>query len=267
MQARFEGKVIVVLGASSGIGAATVRRLAEEKATVVLGGVSVDAMRDLVGELRADGTTADYHHADLHDAASIEALINAAVRDHGSLDGLYNNGADLSMSALDGDALSTDLDVFDRVLHANLRGYLLSCRAALPRMLAQGHGTIVQCASIAVRTGLPKAVAYQCSKAGVDALTRHIAICWGKRGIRCNAVAPGVIETENTHRLRSSQLKEAISSATPSPRGGQPEEIAATVAFLLSDDSSFLNGQTVAVDGGMGAGMPPFLRVHHATLT
>lgn len=266
---RFADKVVAVLGASSGIGAATARRLAAEGATVVLGGVSLDAMRAVAEEINESGGAAEFCPADLYDGDSLSAMVDGIVERHGRIDGLYNNSIDTRVAMLDADALSVDLDVFDQSHRANLRGYLLSSRAALVHMVRQGSGSIVQCSSVAAQWGNPDNVGYQCAKAGVEALTRHIAVHWGRQGIRCNAVVPGVILTEKAQERRQSaepgapRFHEAdMRRLTPFPRLGTSEDVAGAVTFLLSDDSPYVNGQTLVIDGGMGIAIPPLLANH-----
>lgn len=246
-------KVIVVVGASQGIGAETVRFLASAGATVILGGVSEDRGRAFAAELAAQGHAAQWRLADLTDEASLKALMDGTMADHGRIDGVFNNGADLALLEADGDAVTTDPGVFERTLRANLTGYFLSCRHAIPHMLAGGGGAIVQTSSQAASFADPTMVAYACSKAGVDALTRHIAVRWGKQNIRCNAIQPGMVMTEKAWGMAHSLPLDQILSRTPAPRLGIPEDIAALAAFLLSDGAAFMNGQVLSCDGGMHA--------------
>ena len=151
----------------------------------------------------------------------------------------------------DGDAVTTDIPVFEQTLRTNLTGYLLSCRYAIPHMLRQGGGSIVQTSSQAASFADPTMVAYSCAKAGVDALTRHIAVRWGKQNIRCNAIQPGMVMTDNAWAMADSLPLDQILSRTPSPRLGKPEDIGALALFLLSDAAAFMNGQILSCDGGM----------------
>lgn len=251
MEGRMAGKVVVVVGATRGIGAATSRRLCGEGATVILGGVSVDRGKAFAEELRAAGGDAEFRSVDLADGDTITALMDGVAQDHGGIDGLFNNGADLRLLEHDFDVLQTSADVFTKSLETNLVGYFLSCKAAIPHMLKRGGGAIVQTSSLASSRGDSAMVGYSTSKAGVDALTRHVAARFGKQKVRCNAIQPGMIMVENAVEQSDVLPLEVLLRQTPSPRLGEPEDIAAAAAFLLSDDAAFINGQIIRVDGGM----------------
>jgi len=245
-----QGKVIVVAGGGSGIGAATARRLAEEGASVLIGDIAVAAAETVAAGIRDQGGNALGVAFDIGDDASVKNLIDIAVQTYGGLDGLHANAADLSVIFEDGDALDISLDIFDRTLAINLRGHLLCTRHALPELLRRGGGSIVYTSSAAAFIGEPNRVAYGVSKSGLNALMRHVASRWGREGIRANAVAPGLVPTEKT---RDSIPKEFIQQALNggrSPRLGEPEDIAALVSLLLSDDGGWINGQVISIDGG-----------------
>ena len=250
---RFEAKVIVVVGATRGMGAATARRLVSEGATVILGGVSVERGTAFAGELTASGPgKAEFRRADLYDEACLKELMDGVARDHGRIDGLFNNGADLELLNYDADAITTEMDIFDKSIQVNLRGFLLACRYAIPHMIAGGGGAIVQTSSSAAVRADPVMVGYSCSKAGVDALSRHIAIRWGKQDIRCNTIHPGLIMTEHAWEISEHIPMDKILARTPAPRLGTPNDIAGLAVFLLSKDAAFVNGQTIVCDGGFG---------------
>ena len=251
MSKRMEGKVVVVVGATRGIGAATSRRLAQEGAVVILGGISVARGEAFAEELREGGGKAEFRPADLASGDSLRDLMNGVAHDHGRIDGLFNNGADLHLLERDGDVVSTDPEIFARSLTTNLTGYFLSCQAAIPHMLKGGGGAIVQTSSLAASRGDSAMVSYCASKAGVDALTRHVAARFGKQKIRCNAIQPGMIMVENAVAMGDALPLEIILRQTASPRLGEPEDIAGAATFLLSDDAAFINGQVIRVDGGM----------------
>lgn len=246
------GKVIVVAGGGSGIGAATSRRLGDEGAIVVVGDLNGDAAQAVADEIRAAGGRAANRQFDLADDASCRELIGFAVSEHGGLDGLYNVGADVSAETLgrDGDLLTTPTEVWERTIDVNLLGYVRTARSAIPALLARGGGTIVNTITGLIFYGDPKRPAYGASKGAVMVLTRHIATRWGKQGIRCNAVAPGFVITPQTDRNVSQQERNMILSINKSPRHGRPEDIAAAVAFLLSDDAEWINAQIHLVNGG-----------------
>src|ERR1700734_2508287 len=209
---RLASKVIVVLGASQGLGASAARRLAAEGAKLVLAGISVDRGEQLAASIVESGGCAHYCRADLKDADSLARLMEQAVAKHGRLDGLFNNAANMSLIAA---------------------------------------GGIVQSSSAAAFAGEPTRVAYGCAKAALDALTRHVAARWGKSKIRCNSIAPGMMMTEPAHRHPDMLPLADILRRTASPRLGEPNDIANAVAFLLSEESAFINGQVISVDGGL----------------
>ena len=170
----------------------------------------------------------------------------------GGVDGLFNVGADLSPNTVgrDGDLLELDPAVWRRTFEVNLLGYAHACRAVIPQFLNQGGGAIVNTSSNAAFLGEATRPAYAASKAGVNALTRHIAARWGKDGIRCNGVSPGLVLTEAVQQGMSEKMKAGGLAATRSPRLGMPADLASTAAFLLSDDAEWINGQTWSIDGG-----------------
>jgi NAD(P)-dependent dehydrogenase (short-subunit alcohol dehydrogenase family) len=195
------GQRIVIAGGASGIGAGTAERLATDGATVVMGDINTDAAQATAKRITdADGTALAVEFA-LAVERSIRTLFDTAVDHFGGVDGLYNVGADVSADVLgrDGDLLDMDPAVWRRTLKVNLIGYALTCRAALPLPLEQGGGAIVNTSSAAAHVGDRKRAAYQTSKAGINALTRHVASRWGKQGIRCNCVSPGVYARVGEH--------------------------------------------------------------------
>ncbi len=245
------GKVAVVAGGASGLGAATAARLAQEGCRVVVGDVAVDASVEIAERISDAGGTAVPVVFDLADPSSVSDLIGAAVESFGALDLLFNVGADMSTLRADTDVVDIDLDVWDRVMTVSLRGYLASMKHAIPAMLRQGGGAIVNMSSAAAFQGEPARPAYATAKAGIGALTRHVASRWGKEGIRCNAVAPGFTATETIRNAPQwPELEVAALRRIRGTRVGRPEDVAALVAFLLSDEGEWINGQVVNIDGG-----------------
>lgn len=245
-----DGKVIVVAGGGSGIGAASARRLAQEGASVVVGDIAPAAAEAVAAQITGEGGRAVAAVFDMADEASIKNLIDTAVRSYGGLDGLHANAADLGVIHQDGDVLEVPLAVFDRTIDINLRGHLLCTRHALPELLKRGGGAIVYTSSASAFIGEPSRVAYGISKSGLNALMRHVASRWGREGIRANAVAPGLVPTEKTRDSIPEQFIRFALDSGRSPRLGEPEDIAALVTLLLSADGAWINGQVISIDGG-----------------
>ncbi|MDX3746548.1 SDR family NAD(P)-dependent oxidoreductase [Streptomyces sp. AK08-02] len=247
------GQRIVIAGGGNGIGAGTAERLAAEGATVVIGDIDVDAAQATAKRISDVGGAALAVESDLADERSVRALFDTTVDQLGGVDGLYNVAADASADVLgrDGDLLDMDPAVWRRTLEVNLIGFALTCRAALPLLLAKGGGAIVNTSSASAHVGDHQRAAYQTSKAGINALTRHVASRWGKEGIRCNCVSPGVVMTESAEKMAlTPQALEFARMTIPSPRFGRPGDLAGVVAFLLSDDAEWINGQVWSINGG-----------------
>jgi NAD(P)-dependent dehydrogenase (short-subunit alcohol dehydrogenase family) len=246
-----KGKVAVIVGAATGIGKATAIRLAEEGVALALGDISVAGVEAVAAQVNETGGKAVTTRCDIADDVSVKALVDLAVKTYGGLDFMHANAADLSIVLSDTNAVDVPLEVFDRTIAVNLRGHLLCIRHAIPEILKRGGGAIVCTSSAAAYVGELERVAYGISKSGINALVRHVASRWGKEGIRANAIAPGVVITEATHTGIPDEMKQMVLAIGRSPRLGRPEDIAAMVAMLFSDDGEWINGQVVSVDGGV----------------
>jgi NAD(P)-dependent dehydrogenase (short-subunit alcohol dehydrogenase family) len=244
-------KTILVCGGATGIGAATVRRLCEEGARIGIGDFNIAAAESLAQELRATGAEVVAWHYDQSDESTIKALLDSAITHFGQLDGLFANVADLQAVLVDGDILSNDSALWERTLRVNVIGTALLLRAVLPHMLERGSGALVLTSSAAAIVGEPERPAYAASKAGVNSLCRHIASKWGQKGIRCNVVSPGFVLTEQLDANMPQEMKDWMLKGVRSTRHGAPQDIAGAVAFLLSDDAEWVNGQVWRVDGGV----------------
>lgn len=244
-------KVFIVAGGGSGIGAASAERLAEEGAAVVIGDLRLENAQQVAGRILAAGRRAQAVQFDVTDENSVRALVGTAVRAFGGLDGMHINAADLDAILSDTDAETVPLAIFDRTLAVNLRGHLLCTRHALPALLKRGGGSLVYTSSGSAFMGEPQRVSYGVSKSGMHAIVRHVATRWGKQGVRANAVAPGLVMTDPVRRGLTEQEHQGVLAITRSARLGEPRDIAAAVAFLLSDDAEWINGQIVSVDGGV----------------
>lgn len=249
MQGRLEGKRIIVLGAATGIGAATVKRLASEGAHVCAADIAVEGAEATAA---AAGNGCFALAVDIADEASVNAAVAQAAERLGGLDGAHVNAADLRVIFGDSDALDVDLAVFDRTIAVNLRGHLLCTRAILPHLLAAGGGALVYTGSGASDAGDAERPCYAMSKSGLNALMRHVAARWGRDGITANVVAPGFTMTAELEA--SGQVPQALIDGFlargRSPRLGRSEDHATVACLLLSDEGRWINGQAIHVNGG-----------------
>lgn len=268
MGGRLAGKVIVAIGCARGVGYGAARLLAREGALLVLGDIDGDGAERCAASIRTDGGTALAARVDMCEAAEVRALVDVAVGTHGRLNGLANIAAATNLYAVDATATAVDipLDLWDRTLAANLTGPFHAIRAAMPHLLAGGGGSIVNVTSVGGIRPQSFAGAYGVSKAGLANLTAHIAAAYGLRGVRCNAVAPGPIRTPDNAVPEADAMFGQIRRFTPSPRLGAPEDIGAAIAFLLSDESGFINGEEIRVDGGAFCHAPWSAEVDFGTL-
>ncbi|WP_353950706.1 3-oxoacyl-ACP reductase [Knoellia sp. S7-12] len=251
---RLAGKVAVVTGGCSGIGLATVRRFAEEGAKVVIGDLD-----DANGERIADEIGGAYVHCDVTDKDQVDALFAQAHEKFGSVDIAFNN-AGISPPE-DDSILTTDLDAWRKVQEVNLTSVYLCCKAALPYMLEQGKGSIINTASfVAVMGAATSQISYSASKGGVLSMSRELGVQFARQGVRVNALCPGPVNTPLLRELFAADEERAARRLVHVPMGrfGEPEEMANAVLFLASDESSFITANTFLVDGGIsGAYVTP----------
>jgi 3-oxoacyl-[acyl-carrier protein] reductase len=251
MSKRFEGKVAIVTGAAQGIGAAIAQRLAAEGAAVAVADLTAERGAETVQAIVKDGGRAVAYGADVSQTADVEALVAAVVAEFGAVQILVNNAGITRDNLL---FKMTDED-WDAVINVNLRSAFLMSRECQKHFVKQKYGKIVSLSSRSALGNRGQAN-YAASKAGVMGLTATLAIELGPYGVNVNAVAPGYIATAMTDAtarrigLDPEELKKAAAEQTPVRRVGEPEDIAATVAFLAADESSFISGQTLQVNGG-----------------
>jgi NAD(P)-dependent dehydrogenase (short-subunit alcohol dehydrogenase family) len=249
---RFDQKVAVVTGAASGIGRALVQRLVADGAAVVAVDVVEDQLQTVVKEWQSQGAKVTASVADVSSDSDVERMLAAATSNYGRLDILCNNAGIMDLMTPVADV---PLELWERVLSINLNGPFLACRRAIPIMLEQGGGSIVNTASEAGIRGGAAGTSYTVSKHGVVGLTKNIAFFYGEQGIRCNAVCPGGVATAIgigrgvPHEAGLARVMAATQGAGLS-RVAEPEEIASTIAFLASSDASYINGAILAVDNG-----------------
>lgn len=258
---KFDNQVIVITGGSSGIGKATALAFAKEGAKVAIASRNIEQGKATLQELKVIGTKALFIQTDIRKEAEVENLINKTVETFGSLDYAFNNAGTLGML---GDVRDDSSENWNQIMETNLKGIWLSMKYEINQMLKQGHGAIVNNASIAGLIGSRNAgvenikpqrnVAFYCaSKHGVIGLTKSLALEYAQSGIRINAICPAGVETEMFKRLvgDSEDTKAKIAAAHPIGRISQPKEIADAVLWLCSDTASFVLGHSLVLDGGL----------------
>jgi NAD(P)-dependent dehydrogenase (short-subunit alcohol dehydrogenase family) len=247
---RLEGKVALITGGGSGMGKVASELFANEGASVVLTDVNDQAGEATAGAI---GDRARYVHADVSDESDAEAMVAAAVDAFGRLDILYNNAGIMPLG--DGSVTDNDTEIWDEVLAVNVKGVAFGCKFGIRAMLENGGGSIINVASFVAWMGAATSqTAYTASKGAVLAMTREIAVEYARQGVRCNALCPGPIETPLLLALLSDdEKKQRRFVHIPMGRLGRAEELAKAALFLASDDSSFMTGASLIVDGGITA--------------
>ncbi|MBB3982758.1 NAD(P)-dependent dehydrogenase (short-subunit alcohol dehydrogenase family) [Sphingobium fontiphilum] len=245
---RLAGKVAIVTGGGGGIGSAVARRLVAEGARVAVADIFEESARRAAEPL---GDAAIAVAFDAASADSVKALVDQTVAHFGKLDILHNNAAmtDPAKSAQDTTATDIPLGIWQEILDVNLTGYLLGCRYAIPHMIANGGGSIVNTASNSGTAGDLARIAYGSTKGAIITLTRYVATQHGAQNIRCNSIAPGVVLTEALDKTVPG-LKDIIKRHILTPEFGTPDDIAALVAFLASDESRYITGENISISGG-----------------
>ena len=252
---RLSGRVAIVTGGGGGIGGATARALAREGASVLVVDVNEAAAASVAEGIRSTGGVAATFRADLSEEHEVIAVVGEVTKQFGRLDVLHNNAALTDSDFLSADTAVTELsvDVWERTMAVNLRSQMLMCKHAVPIMVEGGGGSIINMSSGASLKGDRTRTAYGVSKAGVNALTMYVATSHGKKGIRANTILPGLVITDAVRAHLKEDMLASLSKATLTPSVGQPEDIADVVVFLASDESRYITGQMIAVDGGMSA--------------
>jgi NAD(P)-dependent dehydrogenase (short-subunit alcohol dehydrogenase family) len=257
MGRRLEAKVAVVTGSASGIGRECALALAREGAWVVLADLDVDGAKNVFDQITDQGGRADVVQVDMGDRASVEDLVQQTVQEFGGLNILHNNAAATHLAATrDLNVADMDPEVWDLTMRINLTGTMLATKFAMPHLIAAGGGSIVNTSSGASLGGDSGHTAYAVSKAAINALTRYTAAQYGRAGVRCNAIAPGLIVTPASAGNYAGPNGEMMLRHHLTPRLGLPADIASMVVYLCSSDAEFINGQIISVDGGAGSHQP-----------
>lgn len=248
-----ENKTIVVIGGGV-IGRGSIDTLARAGANIVIGDLRIEEAEAVADTVRLHGVGSAGIAVDLGRPETIAPAINLAIERFGRIDGLYLNAADGAAALQDYDILTVNPSIWEQALKVNLTGNFHAIRAALPPMLAAGTGAIVCTSSDDAFMGAPLRVGYATSKAAILALVRHVATRFGKEGIRCNAICPGLVphpEMDGAFGQSMAAFNDAFLQKTPSPRLGHPADIGAMVRLLMSDEGAWINGQSICVDGGL----------------
>jgi NAD(P)-dependent dehydrogenase (short-subunit alcohol dehydrogenase family) len=246
-------KKVLVLGGGV-IARGSIEVLARAGADIVIGDIRREEAEHIATSVRALGREAEQVQVDMASPASIKAAVDFTLQRFGRIDGLHLNASDAEAAMQDLDLLAVAPEIWERALRVNLTGYFHGIRAVLPAMLAAGRGAIVCTASDDAFMGAPTRVGYATSKAGILAVVRHVASRWGREGIRCNAICPGLVPHRKVGDLTEEQLKQfndAFLKLTPSTRLGTGADVGAMIRLLFSDEGEWINGQSLCVDGGL----------------
>lgn len=251
---RLKDKVVIITGSTSGIGLGTAKLMAKEGAKVVVCGRSKDKGEKIAEDIRNNVGEAIYLYFDLTKPDSVVKLFEDAEKHYGRIDVLINNASNVALA--DGTVDQLTLEMWDDIFNADLRGTFFAIKEVLPYMIKNGQGSIVNIGSMASIGGDLGATAYACAKAGVDMLTQSVALQYGKQGIRCNCVRPGLIVTPENDAYVPDVIKDVFLNNICVDRYGNPEDIGYMCVYLASDESHYVTGQVMTVDGGMNSHVP-----------
>ena len=251
---KLENKVALITGAASGIGRASALKFAREGALVVAADIQEEAVGETAGMVTSEGGRCIPVHADVSDSSSVGKMVQAAVEAHGRLDIMFNNAG----LGARGTILDIDEATFDRLFAVNVKGVFLGCKEAIPIMISQGGGVILNTASQLGLVGADASAVYPATKGAVVQLTKCLALDHARDGIRVNAVCPGPIDTPLARRGRAQagnpeEVLRLRQQQIPLGRIGEPEEVADVAAYLCSDEASFITGSAIVADGGWTA--------------
>ncbi len=252
MEGRVSGKVAIVTGSASGIGRVSAETLAREGARVVIADIDSEGAQAVADSIVEEGGQAIAIHVDVGEESQIISMVAATMQAFGALHVLHNNAAitNPDHQRRDGNLLDLDVEVWDETLRVDLRGPMLGCKHAIPRMIESGGGSIINTTSNSALAGDLTLTAYAAAKGGLNTLTLSVATAFGKQGIRCNAVSPAHIESPSLASNVPAEVVEMLRSQCLTPDLGKPQDVANLVLFLASEESSFVTGQILRVDGG-----------------
>ncbi|CAB4852318.1 unannotated protein [freshwater metagenome] len=249
----FDGRVAIVTGGANGMGEAVVHTLSRRGAVVIIADLNVERAAMVQEEASRGGREVVSIPTDVRDEEQVKELVAKVVADYGRIDFLDNNAADLELTAFDPDLVGVGLDTFEATMRGNVTAPFLCCKYVIPEMLKLGAGSIVNMASVSGMLGETTLTAYGISKAAIIQLTRMVAVQYGKQGIRCNAIAPSLINTLNNQKYMPVEFWPIYERHHLTAYIGETQDIANVVAFLASDESRFITGALIPVDGGASA--------------
>ena len=252
---RLKGKVAIVTGSTSGIGVGIARLYAAEGAKVVICGRRKERGQAVVDSIAAEGGEAWYHFMDMTDMSSVEALIADTAEKYGRIDILVNNAANVGLK--DGRVDELTLEMWDAIFQSDMRGTFFMTKCVIPYMQKnENGGSIINIGSMASCSGDLGSTAYACAKAGVDMLTKYTALQYGKQNIRCNCVRPGLIVTPENSAHTPDTVRQVFMNSILGNRYGCPEDIGYLCVYLASDESEYMSGQVLNMDGGLNSHLP-----------
>ncbi len=251
---RLENKVAIVTGSTSGIGIGIATLYAAEGAQVIVCGRRAEKGQDVVDDIVKAGGKASFHVMDITDTASIEKLVEDTAETYGHIDILVNNAANVALK--DGRVDELTIEMWDAIFQSDMRGTFYVTKRVLPHMIKAGGGSIINIGSMASCGGDLGSTAYASAKAGVDMLTKSVALQYGKQNIRCNCIRPGLIVTPDNEAKVPQALKDIFLSNIMVNRYGCPEDIGHACVYFGSDESAYVSGQIITVDGGMNSHAP-----------
>lgn len=262
------GKIALVIGSATGIGAASAATLAHRGASVLLADIAADVAAQRAAEIRDAGGDADSIACDVRDEAQVAAAVAAAVDRWGGLDIVHNNAAAMHLVPADGPVAQADADHWDDTFDINLRGQMFGCKHAIPAMIDRGSGCIINTSSASGVLGDLGLTAYGAAKAAIIQLTKAVATQYGRQSIRCNAIIPGLVDVNRAVGTGlSPEKRQLLEGHQLLPIHAGPQEIADVVAFLASDGARFITGHALVVDGGLTVHMPTYADILRSEAT